>query len=157
MGSPSDNTSSMQNSQVDPTESESSPLPSATPSQPSTASSGRTFRVRGIPLGASTSDVESALNQYLASQLNGDEPNLYIKSLSADSRGRSQVATISLRTLPTDLTSKHEWTWNHLGQPWTVDDHFQGLTVLYSPPAGNHAFESVAQRCFLGPITNYES
>ena len=154
MGSPSDNTSSMQNGQVDHAESESNPLPNAAPSQPSTASSSRTFRVRGIPLEASASDVESALNQYFAStenQLNGDEPNLYIKSLSADTRGRSQVATISLRTLPTNLTSGHEWTWSHLGQPWTVDDHFYGLTVLYSPPAGNHTFESVSQRCFSWP------
>lgn len=138
----------MQDSHVRSAEPESKSPSEAMPPQPRTTAWERTFRATGIPLNAAEADVKYILHRHFSGP--GDEPNtseanVRIKSLTTDTRGLSQVATISFRHLPSELESGHQWTWEHDGRSWTVDDHFHGLTVLHTPNEENHNFESVVK------------
>lgn len=122
----------------------------------------RTFRVKGIPLESTVSDIKLALkNHFKATEGPNDEQvDVAVKSLATEAQGRRQVATINFRRIPTELLSGHEWTLENgdfaeigpqRSRPWTVDDHFHGLTVLYSPPAEVHAVEYATLFLFLSP------
>jgi hypothetical protein len=114
----------------------------------------RIFRVKGIYL-QSTYDIRSILEDHNELRSKDSTAELSIKSLAIEAHGRSRVATISFKSVPTKLISGHKWTLDiadseqsapggsHPKRALTINDHFHGLTVLYSPPPEKHKVEYV--------------
>jgi len=99
--------------------------------------------------------IESLLQKVL--RLENDNSGLKIKSLAIDSNKRAKLATINFENIPGSLLVGHEWTFDitdlleSVGeeddvivprtQRITIDDHFLGLTTLYSPSPTDHKVE----------------
>jgi hypothetical protein len=117
--------------------------------------SQRSYRVRGIPLNYNLHKTESLLQRVL--RLENDNSGLKVKSLAIDSNKRAKVATINFEDIPGSLLVGHEWTFDITDllvstgedddviiprtQQITIDDHFLGLTTLYSPSSIDHKVE----------------
>ena|SRR5277367_3589786 len=113
------------------------------------------YRVRGVPLTYNLQETKSLLQRAL--NLENDNSGLKVKSLAIDSNKRAKVATINFENIPSNLSVEHEWTFdipdllkssskdNDLIIPRTeritIDDHFIGLTTLYSPSSTDHKVE----------------
>jgi hypothetical protein len=118
--------------------------------------SERAYRVRGIPLSYNLQTAESLLRKKVL-RLENDNSGLKIKSLAIDSNKRAKVATINFEDIPGSLLVGHEWTFDITDllesagdeddvigprtQRITIDDHFLGLTTLYSPSPTDHKVE----------------
>ncbi|KAH8882196.1 hypothetical protein GQ53DRAFT_666276 [Thozetella sp. PMI_491] len=111
----------------------------AVPSTDTPAPLFRTFRVRGIPIASTKADVQSVLESEYKDQTTG----VTIKSLARETHGRTQVATIHFDRTPLKLSSGQD-QFQHEGRPWTIDDYFDGLTVLHCPLESDHRVDIVA-------------
>lgn len=113
--------------------------PVSPPKQPGpSAAKVLDYRVRGINLDCS----RERLLSFLHNKLNL-EPEVIgrIKSLATDYTSNSQVAVISWRPRPACLSVPNdEWIFGPSSDDddihITVDTHFRGVTILYSPPPG---------------------
>ena len=117
--------------------------------------SEQAYRVRGIPLVYNLQKTRIILQRTL--NLENDNSGLKVKSLAIDPNKRAKVATINFENIPDRLSVGHEWTFDitHLlessggdndliiprAQRITIDDHFLGLTTLYSPLSAEHKVE----------------
>jgi hypothetical protein len=114
------------------------------------------YRVRGIPHNYSRKDTQKLLKKVLG-LANNDSP-LQVISLAIDIDGCAMEATINFEVVPDRLSAGDEWNFDitHLlelankdngdemppRKAWlTIDDHFDGLTTLYSPSPVKHTVE----------------
>jgi hypothetical protein len=103
------------------------------------------YRVRGIP----TNYSDDQLRTLLASRLELDLSFIDIRSLATKPGRKTQTAVVVLTSIPSLLSVKDkedEWVFkwrivetNHTSHI-SFDTHFNGLTVLYTPP-GNTKHE----------------
>ena len=104
---------------------------------------GRTFRVRGVPLGWESEKLRSLL----AEQDNAAGPS--VQSLADEIHGRSRTATVSFQNVPSQLQKAGD-SWkispaasNQPADPQSLvmDGDFLGITTLYAPPSQDHKIE----------------
>ncbi|KAK7419112.1 hypothetical protein QQZ08_010982 [Neonectria magnoliae] len=111
---------------------------------------GRTFCVRGVPLGWDEERLQSFLVNYESSA----DP--IVKSLADEIHGRSRTATVTFQNIPLPLQALRT------GQAWSIvlpkpsedhstrsqylalDDGFLGITTLYTPPPDSHRVDFIA-------------
>lgn len=110
------------------------------------------FRIRGVPLGWDVHQLKSFLAQQEELQPRGGSVGPVISSLAGDIHGRSRVATATFSDLPPAFRVGTLWSTNLpslpdqpslFGQParLTLDNHFHGITTLYSPAPEDHKIE----------------
>lgn len=119
------------------------------------------YRVRGLPGELSSQQISDLVSTLFKQDSDCSTPQ--IRSLAQAPDGRTMVATLSFRTIPTELSGgdEHEWPFDVPDFPrnlqaenedigrtrqnriLTIDDHFRGLTILSSPPPSDHKVEYV--------------
>jgi len=134
--------------------------------------SRQTWRVRGVPPNLDKEGLTEALqchpdlrhtDETTGTDNHGDNGNgVWVHTLAPDLRPSDQVATVRFRNLPTrlgrlsrndqltiDLPVPSENT--HIGNKQklevtklTIDQHFDGITVLISPPGDEHQVDILA-------------
>jgi hypothetical protein len=62
-----------------------------------------------------------------------------IKSFAPQADENANIATVTFDTAPSQLLDSEQRTFDELNV--TIDTHFRGLSVLFSPEAANHHFE----------------
>lgn len=120
--------------------------------------SEHTYRVRGIPCGYNRKETKILLKRVLG--LGNKDSGLRVMSLAIDLSGRVAVATINFEVIPENFRAGDEWSFDITDlmeltseesgvEPptpprivWlTIDDHFHGLTTLYTPSPADHKVE----------------
>ncbi|QYT01580.1 DUF676 domain-containing protein [Trichoderma simmonsii] len=106
-----------------------------------------TYRVRGVP-----ADWDcQRLQAFLSDQ--GNVTDAVIESLAHENNGVCQVATATFENLPSQLQHGHSWsiliprtpnTKLTRKQYLTIDNHFHGLTTLYTPSSEDHKIDIIA-------------
>jgi len=118
------------------------------------SASPRVFRAQGIPLSWQTDQVQSFLTQHESLESPGEPLGLRIHSMADDIYRRSRVATVTFQTVPSELRGISNWS-TSLPPPGALDppssltprlcinldDKFDGITTLFSPPPEHHKVE----------------
>jgi len=129
-------------------------------------SSRQAWRVRGVPADFDTDGLADALQRHpelrrtdktTGTEDSGDD-GIRVRTLASDLRPSSQVATVHFHNLPTrlgtlsrndltiDLDTPSENTYPGTKRKLeatkvTIDQHFNGITVLHSPSIRNHQID----------------
>ena len=135
--------------------------------------SRRTWRVRGVPLDFDKKKLADVLRHHPDLQFPNDVPpndtngddGVLVHTLAPDLRFREKVATIRFRNLPTQLDTLQSNGQLTIDLPvtpenpptglkrkrdslqtvkLTIDEHFNGITVLFSPPTEEHQIDVLA-------------
>ncbi|KAK4446671.1 hypothetical protein QBC34DRAFT_147485 [Podospora aff. communis PSN243] len=121
------------------------------------SSSPRVFRAQGIPLSWQADQLHSFLAQHESLQAPEDSPRPRIHSLADDIYRRSRVATVTFHSVPAELEGNSNWS-TSLPPPGAIypvpspaprlcirlDDKFDGITTLFSPPPEYHKVDIIA-------------
>jgi hypothetical protein len=103
------------------------------------------FRVQGIPEEQSEEGTKVLLRDLLC--LNADT-KIEIRSLAMSEYRGQKIAVVGFNPVPDLLLTGNEWNpilenRNPKQPKITIDNHFQGLTILFSPDKSVHTFEYV--------------
>jgi hypothetical protein len=128
------------------------------PEPPSTTTEKKNnvYRVRGLPLEFDESKTYDLISAVLKQKSSDPEPE--IRSLAESHDRKTMVAVIDFLETPTQLSIGNQWEFDipnshqetdtrntgkryRRWKPITIDDHFKGLTVLFSPPPADHKVE----------------
>ena len=128
-------------------------------------STSRVWRVRGIPLKFDSEQLENSLREHPRLQTpttqepSGQPPTeehnngVDVLTLAVDYRPGHTVATVRFGRLPASLEGIHTLTIPHASETCsagqkrrrdtyiTLDDKFEGITVLFSPDSTMHHFD----------------